>query len=104
RTRVGDDRLWATRRKALRDGKPTIGVSETRATEILRLHQAGGVAAVVYDPYQLHSIALDLAKAGVHMVELPQTNARVAADQALYDAIVGQTLKHLDHPALNEHI
>src|SRR5690606_2676745 len=48
--------------------------------------------------------ALDLAKAGVHMVELPQTNARVAADQALYDAIVGQTLKHFDHPALNEHI
>ena len=37
------------------------------------------------------------------MHELPQT-ARVEADQALYDAIIGKTIRHYNDPVLNEHV
>jgi hypothetical protein len=84
--------------------KPTVDLSETIGAEILRLHKAGLVIACYYDPYQLHSIALDLARQGVNMRELPQTGARVEADTSLYDAIVGHTLRHYNDPTLNEHI
>ena len=57
-----------------------------------------------YHPYQLHSIALDLEKSGVSMIEMPQTGARVESDQALYDAIIGKTIRHYGDPTLNEHI
>lgn len=36
-------------------------------------HEAGNVAAVAYDPYKLHCIALHLRKADVRMVPMPQT-------------------------------
>ena len=38
------------------------------------------------------------------MEELPQTASRIAADQALYDAIIGKSLAHYNDPTLNEHI
>jgi phage terminase large subunit-like protein len=52
----------------------------------------------------LHSIGLELEKEGVQMHELPQTGTRVEADQALYDAIIGRTLRHYNDPVLNEHM
>ncbi len=70
----------------------------------MRLHKAGQIAAVYFDPFQLHSISIDLIKAGVRMIELPQTGQRVEADQALYDAIIGRTIRHYDDPLLNEAI
>ena len=96
-------RVWKPTKGVLRS-KATIDLSETIGKEILSLHKAGLVEAVYYDPYQLHSIALDLTRAGVRMVELPQTGARTEADQALYDAIMGRTLRHHNDPALNEAI
>ena len=38
------------------------------------------------------------------MIELPQTAARVEADQSFYDAIIGRTVRHFNHPDLNEHM
>jgi hypothetical protein len=70
----------------------------------LRLHDLGVVRAVFYDPYQLHSIALNLTRKGVRMIELPQTARRIEADQALYDAIIGRTLAHTNDQELNAHI
>ena len=70
----------------------------------MRLHAENSLKAVVYDPYQLHSIAINLEKAGVRMIELPQTNKRVESDQALYDAIISRAIRHFNHPTLNEHI
>jgi hypothetical protein len=96
-------RVWKPAKGILRQ-KATIDLSETIGAEILKLHKAGMVEAVYYDPYQLHSIALDLTRAGVRMVELPQTGARTEADQALYDAIMGRTLRHYNDPGLNEAI
>lgn len=96
--------VWRPVRGLLRLGKPTVDLSATIGAEIQRLHNLGQVQSVYYDPYQLHSIALDLEKAGVSMVELPQTAARTSADQALFDAIVGHSLRHYGEPTLTEHI
>lgn len=97
-------RVWKPEKNILRRNKPTIDLTESIKAEILALHAQKLVDAVYYDPYQLHSIALDLSRAGVRMVELPQTAQRTAADQSLYDAIVGRTLKHYNDPTLTEHV
>jgi len=96
-------RTWKPKPSIFRN-KPTIDLTATIGQEILDLHRRGLVEAVYYDPYQLHSLALDLAKAGVRMVELPQTGSRTEADQALYDAIVSRALRHFGDPVLTEHI
>ena len=54
--------------------------------EIHRLSKLGIVKRVVYDSYQLHSLALGWEDDGIPVVELPQTARRTEADQALYDA------------------
>ena len=97
-------RVWRPEKGDYRFGKPTVDLDETIKSEILRLFLEGRVESVYYDPYQLHSIGLELEKAGVSMHELPQTGMRVEADQALYDAIIGKTLRHYNDPILNEHV
>lgn len=96
-------RVWKPGKSIFR-AKPTVDLSQTIGEEILRLHKQGLVVACYYDPYQLHSIALDLSREGVNMKELPQTGARTEADTSLYDAIVARTLRHYNDPVLNEHI
>jgi phage terminase large subunit-like protein len=88
----------------IRFGKPTVDLSDTIGAEILRLHAEGCVDSVYYDPYQLHSIAVDLEKAGIRMIELPQTTGRIEADQALYDAVISKAIRHYGDPTLNEHM
>ena len=100
-------RVWTPvkkRKGSLRHNKPTVDLSQTIAAEIRALHDAGRVASVSYDPYQLHSLALDLERAGVKMIEFPQGNQRLKADQALYDAIINGKLRHANDTTLNEHI
>ena len=96
--------IWKPERGLWRGGKPTVDLQETIGDEVLRLHGLGAVLCVVYDPYQLHSVALAWEKAGVRCVEMPQTSARVEADQSLYDAILGRTLAHCGDPILTEHV
>ena len=96
--------VWKPAPNELRGGKPTVDLDETIKAEILRLFHAGQLQAVVYDPYQLFAIALELQKEGVRMIEMPQTNARTEADQALYDAICGRSIRHYNDPTLNEHV
>jgi hypothetical protein len=96
-------RVWRPLPDALRGGKPTVDLDGLRQ-EIERLHKNGNVAEVYYDPYQLHSIAMDARRAGVKMTEFPQTNARIEADQALYDAIMGRVIRHYGDPVLSEHV
>jgi phage terminase large subunit-like protein len=97
-------KVWKPRKGILRMGKPTIDLDTSIGAEILRLFESGNVEAVYYDPYQLHSIALALEKAGVKMVEFPQTARRIESDQSLYDAVIARTLRHFGDPQLNEHI
>lgn len=96
-------RVWKPLPDHLRGGKPTVDLEGMRL-EIQRLHDKGNVAAVYYDPYQLHSIAMDQRRSGVKMIEHPQTSARVESDQALYDAIMGRAIRHYNDPTLTEHI
>lgn len=97
-------RVWRPERGLYRGGKPTVDLEATISAEVLRLHKLGAVDAVVYDPFQLHSVALTWEKSGIRCIELPQTNARIEADQALYDAIIGRTLAHHGDPTLTEHV
>jgi hypothetical protein len=88
----------------IRFGKPTIDLTETIGAEVLRMHKAGQVAAVVCDPFQLHTLIIDWQRAGIRVVELAQNAGRVESDQALYTAIIGRTIHHYNDPTLNEHI
>lgn len=103
-TRVWKPKILEHAGAVLRGGKPSIDLVETIGAELLQLHNAGVVAGVVYDPYQLHAIGLELEKAGVRVIELPQTTARTEADQALYDAIISRRVRHYNDPTLNEHV
>ena len=104
RTEVVYSRTWYPETGAYRQGKPTIDLSATIGDEVLRLHDLGAVDLVTADPYQLHTCILAWEKAGIKVIEMPQTGTRVEADQSLYDAILGKTLAHCGDPVLTEHI
>ncbi len=97
-------RVWKPVKGFLRKGKPTVDLSETIGAEVLRLHDAGCIDAVVYDPYQLHSLAVEWEKKGIRTIELPQSAARTEADQALYDAVIAKSIRHYGDPTLTEHL
>jgi phage terminase large subunit-like protein len=97
-------RVWKPQRNRYRSNKLTVDIDETIGDEVLRLHSLGAVLAVVADPFQLHTCILRWGKAGIPVIELPQNAARVEADQALYDAILGRTLAHCGDPTLTEHV
>jgi hypothetical protein len=97
-------KVWRPKKSGYRGGKPTIDLRATLDREVRRLHKLGIVKRVVYDSYQLHSLALGWEDEKIPVMELPQTARRTEADQALYDGIIGRTLAHFDHPDLNEHM
>ena len=86
-----------------RDGKLTVDLSGLR-DELLRLEKNYKIRAVLYDPYQMHATAAELRDAKINMVEHAQTTARTESDQHLYDAIIGRTIRHFNHPELTEHV
>ena len=97
-------RAWTPKRGILRGGKPTVDLEATIGAEVLRLHEAGLVDAVVIDPYQLHTLAISWEKAGIKVIELAQNAGRVIADQALFDAIDTGAIVHTGDKVLTEHI
>lgn len=98
-------RVWKPQKIAgIRLGKPTIDIEETIGEEVIRLFKAGQLHKVVADPFQLHTLILKWQRLGIKVIELPQTTGRVESDQALYDSIIGKTIRHYNDPILNEHI
>ena len=97
-------RAWTPKRGLLRGGKPTVDLEMTIGAEVLRLHDAGQVDAVVIDPYQLHTLAISWEKKGIRVIELPQTSGRVEADQALFNAIDTGGIVHSGDKVLTEHV
>jgi hypothetical protein len=95
-------RVWKPVRGLLRLGKPTVDLAESVGAEVLKLHKAGQVAAVVVDPFQLHSLIVEWEKKGIKVIELAQNAGRVEADQGLYDAIVARVVRHYNDPNLND--
>jgi phage terminase large subunit-like protein len=60
---------------------------------IIDLHKRFNLLACRFDPYQMVSSAQRLIKAGVRMVEFPQTSGNLTeASQTLYDSIKGRNL------------
>lgn len=98
-------RVWKPQKiLGIRAGKPTVDLVETIGAEVTRLHQAGQLAGVVCDPYQLHTLIVEWERAGIRVIELPQNAGRVDSDQALYDAIIGRSVRHYNDPGLNDAI
>lgn len=97
-------RVWKPQKSELNSGKPLIDLGKTIGAEIRKLHKRRQIQTVYYDNYQLSSIATELKREGVRMIEFPQTDQRIESDQALYDAIISRTIRHFNHPELNDHI
>lgn len=97
-------RVWKPKSGILRRGKPTIDLDETIGQKVLDLHKQGQVQAVICDPFQLHALIVEWEKAGIRVIELPQSSGRVEADQALYDAVIARSIRHYNDPELNRHV
>jgi phage terminase large subunit-like protein len=96
-------RVWKPIKVAgIRFGKPTVDLEATIGAEVLRLHEAGQVSCVVYDPWQMAAVARSWEKAGIKCVEMPQTAQRVEADTALFNAIISGQVRHYKSPDLDE--
>jgi phage terminase large subunit-like protein len=85
------------------NGQP-LSLTETVGPEIVRLQQTYKVAGVYYDPFQMQAIAELCRKAGVVMVEFPQTSRRVQSDTYLHQLLWGGNLAHYGDPVLREHV
>jgi phage terminase large subunit-like protein len=73
--------------------KNPIDLEETVEAYVKELDKGYTVSEVRYDPYQFHRSAMTLQKAGVNMVEFPQTTDRLTAmSQNLYDLVKGGNL------------
>jgi phage terminase large subunit-like protein len=60
---------------------------------LLDLNRRFRIRAVWYDPWQMQSVAQRLARAGIKLVEFPQTPANLtAASQNLFEVIQGQNI------------
>jgi hypothetical protein len=97
-------KIWRPKRGLFRQHKPTIDLEATIAAEVLEMHKAGQVAAVICDPFQLHTSIIAWERAGIKVIELPQSSGRVEADQSLYDSVIARAVRHYNDPTLNEHI
>lgn len=70
-----------------------IDFESTIEATILDLRDRFQLRAVRYDPWQMQASAQRLRRAGVPMVEFPQSIPNLtAASQALYEAVKGQTI------------
>jgi len=77
-----------------------LDLDETVGAEIMRLRKECSVREVRYDAWQMAAISTRLEKAGIRVVEMPQTAQRTEADQLLYDAITAGTLGTFHSPEL----
>ncbi len=96
-------RVWKPKSIAgMRLGKPSVDLEATIGAEVLRLHKAGQVKSICYDPWQMATVARQWEKAGVRCVEMPQTAQRTEADTALYNDIVSGRIRHGRNTELDE--
>lgn len=84
-------------------GEP-LKLTETVGPAIVELHRNYRVLATYYDNYQMAAISEICQRAGVTMVDYPQTAARLESDTLLQDSIRGNNLAHYGDPVLREHI
>ncbi len=72
--------------------------------ELIRLCRDFAVAEVAYDSFQLHSMVMELKKAGVaNFQEFSQFKDREIADKQLQALILGRRISHDGNPLLRAH-
>jgi phage terminase large subunit-like protein len=72
---------------------------------IMEMSRQLNIAAVVYDPTQLHQVMTNLEKKGIPVIEFPQTvNNMTACTQNLYDLIMNGSLDAYENDVLRDHI
>jgi hypothetical protein len=90
--------------------KPTVDLSATIGATITTLLDEYNVAAVLFDPMQLHSIMVDLQKSydktGLKklFVEFGQNQPRVMSDTYFYQMIRERKLHHYGGVGLRQHV
>lgn len=92
-------RIWMPRK-----GEP-LDLEETVEAFLLDLRRSGyRIGSVIYDPYQMARSSQTLRKAGLRMVEMPQTSANLtAAGQNLFELIRGRNLSMYADGELRQH-
>ena len=94
-------KIWKPKKGLFGKVQP-IDLEDTIGAELLRLHTAGQVRAVCFDPWQLATVAKQWEKKGIKTIEMPQTDQRTEADTALFNAIVSGSLRHYKDVELDE--
>lgn len=98
RVRLCRHRIWTPKK-----GDP-LELEETIEAFLLQLRREYRIGSVLFDPYQMQRSASELRKAGVPMVELPQTSGNLTgAGQALYDLIRERKLRMYPDGGLRQH-
>jgi phage terminase large subunit-like protein len=99
RVRLVQHRIWRPRKN------DPLDLEDTIESYLLALRRDFRIAAVLYDPYQMARSASTLRKAGLPMVEYPQTVGNLtASSQALFDAIRSRALGVYPDEELRRHV
>ncbi|MBU0846775.1 hypothetical protein KKH23_06250, partial [Patescibacteria group bacterium] len=94
KTRLLEHRIWLPEPSDLIKGHMLVDLTNTVERRIYDLAEAGAVIPlIVYDPYQMSTVALNLAKAGFHVQPFSQGDLRIKADTELQDLIVSKNLE-----------
>jgi phage terminase large subunit-like protein len=98
RLRLVGHRIWTPRRGE------SLDLEETIESFLLQLHAGYSLAAVLFDPFQMHRSALTLRACGLPMVELPQTPANLtSAGQNAFELIRGRNIVVYPDAELRRH-
>ena len=91
-------------------GEVIVDLSATIGEKIKWYLDNYDVVAILYDPYQLHSLMVDMKKkydrTGLKklFVEFPQGAQRVLSDEAFYQWIQDKKLRRVRHEGLRQHV
>ena len=99
RLRLVRHRIWTPRK-----GDP-LDLEETIEAYLRELQRDYRIVGVRYDPFQMARSATTLARAGIRMVEYPQTSGNLtAAGQNLYELIRGRGIVAYSDDELRRHV
>jgi phage terminase large subunit-like protein len=98
--------IWSPMPSDLLQGRNIVDLVETVQARVLELAEAGAeIPLIVYDPFQMSTIALNLAKKGFFVRPFSQGDPRIKADTALFLNITSKNLDvYEDSRDLREHI
>jgi len=104
-TKYGDEIVLVQHSKWQPSKREPMDLERTVEAQIRELAKIFHSIRVFYDPFQFHRSATTLRRAGIKMIEFPQTQDRLTqASQNLYELIKWRRLKVYPDADLTEHI